>query len=79
MNNACGFSSLVYLCSDSYKNVQLATYASRSSTQAMERGLELTRKTSMSLTYRGKTYQQNKTAIAKKHAVLTYRGNQYQS
>jgi len=44
----------------------------------MERGLELTRRMKMPLTYRGQKYKQNKAAASKQNVVLTYRGSQYQ-
>ena len=45
----------------------------------MERGLELARRTLMTLTYRGHKYEQHKEAAHKEHAVLTYRGKHYQN
>ena len=52
-------------------------FPERSSFQAMERGLELTRRTSMQLTYMGNVYTRQTTADAKPVVQLTYRSTSY--
>ena len=49
----------------------------RSSFQARERGLELTRRTSMQLTYMGNVYTRQTTVDAKPAVQLTYRRTSY--
>ena len=63
-------------CRRSLRGPQIVSQE-RSSFQAMERGLELTRRTSMQLTYMGNVYTRQTSADAKPVVQLTYRRTSY--